>query len=79
MRRCDAQKADEEEDGDKNETLRRRGQLLATEVHILGFLVLERQKLISAQMIRNVSNEEKQNNFVYFWAVLKAPQISIIF
>ena len=61
MRRCDAQKADEEEeeDGDKNETLRRRGQLLAIEVHILGFLVLERQKLISAQMIRNVSNEEK--------------------
>ena len=58
LRRCDAQKADEE-DGDKNETLRRRGQLLATEVHILGFLVLERQKLISAQMTRNVSNEEK--------------------
>lgn len=52
LRRCEAQTV--EEGGDKNETLRRSGKLLEAEVHILGF-----EEIISAQLIRNASNEEK--------------------
>ena len=51
LRRCEAQTV--EEGGDKNETLRS-GKLLEAEVHILGF-----EEIISAQLIRNASNEEK--------------------